>query len=168
MSFFSSFNPNFVLGHRVSQHWTSLVGYTLLVGVNLAELAAYAQTFFLALWIIAEILRNERLAHSRTPLGSPSRIALLEATKLTISVGVHLWRRRHASTNTHSRHPIDVQGEEETLYGLSPDGSQTSGRDSPPIPVSSYGSLREWTGRSVVYMSLLAALYSLRNYIVGQ
>ena len=126
------------------------------------------QTFFLALWIIAELLHNERLTHSRTSLGSPSRLTLLEVTKLTISVGVHLWRRRHGGANTSSsRRPTDVEGEEEMLYGLSPDGSQTSGQDSPPILVTSHGCLRVSTGRSMVYISLLAALYSLRDYLVG-
>lgn len=127
-----------------------------------------AQTFFLALWILAELLRNERLTHSPTYLGPLSRLVLLEATKLTISVGVHLWRRRHASTpNTCNRRSTEVQNEEETFYDLSPDSSQISGRDSPPTPSSSHGSLRVCTSRSTVYVFLLALLYSLWSYIVG-
>jgi hypothetical protein len=145
--------PHFVLGHRISQHKTLLVGnnpnFQIVYRFNFT---ATTQGCSLTLWILAEGLRNERLKDPWTPLESPGRSALLNATKLIISLAIYLWRRRGEGK-------LKEDHDEEHL--LDDQATPPSSGWQPSRHV-----LHVWTGRSIMGICVVAALYVLRDHTV--
>jgi hypothetical protein len=153
------------LSHCIMQHKALLVGHEPFPQA-LNFLRRYLQGCSLTLCILAEGLRNEHLKNPWTSLGSPGRSTLLFAAKLGFTLVVYLWKRRGVGENTNNRIPED--GDEEELFVLDDQGTP-SGQNS--LDMTSQQSrrlpLRVWTGRSMLFLSIIAAFYVLRDHAVS-
>ncbi|KIM89303.1 hypothetical protein PILCRDRAFT_2546 [Piloderma croceum F 1598] len=133
----------FTLGHCIFQH-KALLGCSL------------------TLWILVEGLRNEHLKDPWTSLESPGRSTLLFAAKLSFSLVIYLWKRR-VGANANNR--ILKGSDNEELFVLDGQGTP-SGQNS--LDMTSQQShrlpLHVWTGRSMLFLSVVAAFYVLRDH----
>jgi hypothetical protein len=154
----------FTLGHCIIQHKALLVGHEPF-SQALTFLRRYLQGCSLTLWILVEGLRNEHLKDPWTSLGSPGRSTLLFATKLSFSLIIYLWKRGGVGANANNR--IPEEGDDEELLV---DDRGTPGQNS--LDMTRQQSHRlplcVWTGRSMLFVSVVAAFYVLRDHAVSR
>ena len=120
------------------------------------------QVSFLFFWILLDSLRQERSRRVGIPQWTTGRFALLEFSKLIITLVIHFWRRRHPSAV-----PRESSDEEQPLSNLAPQGSN-NGRSSPewntPVSPCHRPGLNGW--RSTLYIAGVAGLYALQGQLV--
>jgi hypothetical protein len=156
----------FTLGYCIIQHKALLVGHEPF-SQALTFLRRYLQGCSLTLWIVVEGLRNEHLKDPWASLGSPGRSTLLFAAKLGFSLVIYLWKRRGVGTNINNR--ISEEHDDEEL--LVDDQGAPSGQNSLDSMTSQQShrlQLRVWTGRSMLFVSVVAAFYVLRDHAVSR
>ena len=120
------------------------------------------QVSFLFFWILLDSLGQERSRRVGILQWTTGRFALLEFSKLIITLVIHFWRRRYPSAV-----PRESSDEEQPLSNLAPQGS-TNGRSSPewntPVSPCHRPGLNGW--RSTLYIAGVAGLYALQGQLV--
>ena len=151
-----------VVCHSPQVYWR-LILWVIRTYYNL-QLTYYnlQQVSFLFFWILLDSLRQERSRRVGIPQWTTGRFALLEFSKLIITLIIHFWRRRHPSAV-----PRESSDEEQPLSNLAPQGS-TNGRSSPewntPVSPCHRPGLNGW--RSTLYIAGVAGLYALQGQLV--
>lgn len=115
----------------------------------------------MTLWILAECLHNQRLKEPQTRPHSPGRAALLNVTKLCITMAIYFWQQR-TGNNTAYRLSRD---EEQPLHDLPPERSASISFDHTPL--NAPRPLRVWSARSTLFLVSLGVLYSLQDHLVN-
>jgi len=92
---------------------------------------------------------------------------LLFAVKLNFSLVIHLCKRRGVGTNTNNRISKELD-DEELLADDQGVPSGQNGLDSMTSQQPHRLPLRVWTGRSMLFVSVVAAFYVLRDHTVSR